>query len=370
MKREKLEEVILKNLVAFNTTEKKYNNAIKKYILSLFGDFQKKVFTVPETNNRAFVITINEGVKKSITFLMHLDTTELVGGWDTKPLMLSKNGEVLVGLGASDMKGGIACVLAAILENKPKLKINLIFTSNEETSVDDINKVAKYFPLQNELIVVPEPTNNNIGIQQKGVLEVKLSHFGRSFHAAKATSYNNQKYNSIVVVSRMISKISDFINSQNKNIKIKDGITVNFGKIQGGSAVNSAADYCELFLSVRISPNVDFENTKKGLLNFITTIDKSIKVAILLEGKSFSNINEKMQRNLQKNVNNILGGKTKKIQLDYWSEVAVISENNTCVVIGPGDIKQMHKANESIDINEMTKYKKMCAEIMKFIYLK
>ncbi len=54
-----------------------------------------------------------EGKKKGkhLNFCGHIDTVPVVTGWDTDPFKAVKKGNLLYGLGANDMKGGIACSL-------------------------------------------------------------------------------------------------------------------------------------------------------------------------------------------------------------------------------------------------------------------
>ncbi len=48
---------------------------------------------------------------KRLNFCGHTDTVPVVVGWDTDPFKAIKKGNLLHGLGANDMKGGIACTL-------------------------------------------------------------------------------------------------------------------------------------------------------------------------------------------------------------------------------------------------------------------
>jgi len=48
---------------------------------------------------------------KRLNFCGHMDTVPVVTGWDTDPFKAVKKGNLLHGLGANDMKGGIACAL-------------------------------------------------------------------------------------------------------------------------------------------------------------------------------------------------------------------------------------------------------------------
>ena len=56
----------------------------------------------------------NYGENPSVGFLGHTDTVEYIEGWNTNPFELAEKDGKLFGLGACDMKGGIAAMLDAI----------------------------------------------------------------------------------------------------------------------------------------------------------------------------------------------------------------------------------------------------------------
>jgi acetylornithine deacetylase/succinyl-diaminopimelate desuccinylase-like protein len=71
------------------------------------------------------------GGKESILFYGHVDTVPLYGKWDTDPFKLTKKGDKLFGLGAYDMKGGIATVLNSIHGVSGKY-VKILFCVDEE----------------------------------------------------------------------------------------------------------------------------------------------------------------------------------------------------------------------------------------------
>ena len=57
---------------------------------------------------------VGERPGKRLNFSGHMDTVPVVEGWDTDPFTPVRQGDHLVGLGACDMKAGLACILGML----------------------------------------------------------------------------------------------------------------------------------------------------------------------------------------------------------------------------------------------------------------
>lgn len=130
-------------------------------------------------------------------FAGHTDVVPVGGTWTVDPF----GGQVidgrLFGRGAADMKGAIACFVAAVsrfLETGPaKGSISLLITGDEEgPAVDGTVKVLEWLQARGEtldLCLVGEPTNpRHLGemmkIGRRGSLNCKIRVFGTQGHAA------------------------------------------------------------------------------------------------------------------------------------------------------------------------------------------
>ena len=117
---------VLKKLVKFNTIKDCENKEIINYIESYLKALGFK--TESKTNN----LVMSIGKSPKIGFLGHTDTVEYIDEFKT-PFDLTLKDNYLYGLGACDMKGGIASILSAISKiDLNKNKIALYFTNDEE----------------------------------------------------------------------------------------------------------------------------------------------------------------------------------------------------------------------------------------------
>ncbi len=360
-------EEILKKLIDFPTNNWEYDNNIKSFIITLFEDLDKEIINVPNTKERCFFVKLKskKSSKKTIVFLCHMDTIVPSNTWKSKPLITSFLKNKVVGLGASDMKGSIASLIKAIRNLKAiERDIILIFTSDEETTVSDIKKLKKKLKLRDCIIIATEPTEGNIIIGQNGIIEIKITTFGKSSHASNADFLENEKNNAIYKIIQVMRKIREQEIELNKEKEGKYNVsTINMGKIYGGSAVNVMPDKCSLEVSYRLNPSIDIDSYFSKIITGFKKIDTKIKVDLLLKGYSFDSGNT----DLANSVKSIIEKTIKKVDFEYgksWSEIAELSKNNTCMIIGPGSQSQAHKADEYIDITKLNQFCQVYSDII------
>lgn len=123
---------ILKKLVSYNTIKDNQNKEIMDFIES----YLKKYNFTTKRIKKCLVAYNDEN--PNIGFIGHTDTVDYES-WDGDPFILQEKGEKLIGLGACDMKGGLAAILSVISKiDLSKNKIALYFTNNEEISFEGI----------------------------------------------------------------------------------------------------------------------------------------------------------------------------------------------------------------------------------------
>lgn len=161
---------ILKDLVRFNTIKDKENVQIINYIEDLL---KKKGFKT-EYKSKCLVMCIKE--KYNLGFIGHTDTVEYNKDWNTNPFEMQEKEGKLYGLGTCDMKGGIAAILAAVLEidwEKLNYGIKLYFTYDEEiyfSGVKELVEKQEKFP---DNLIIGEPTNNIIMERKQRIIRIK-----------------------------------------------------------------------------------------------------------------------------------------------------------------------------------------------------
>jgi len=240
---------ILKNLISFDTIKDKQNKEIIDYIEKVLVNKGLK------TEHKGKYLIMATEKEPALGFLGHTDTVEYIEGWNSNPFELILKDNKLYGLGVCDMKGGIAAMLEAINSidlSKLKHGIKLYFTYDEEISfggILDIVKTNEKFP---ETMIFGEPTDNEILVGSKGMIELKLFFKGIKAHSSNPARGKSANMNAIKFLYELEEFYNEKIKKDLKEIYEIPYTTMNVGIIKGGSAVNSVSASCEATVDFRI----------------------------------------------------------------------------------------------------------------------
>lgn len=248
------------------------------------------------------------------------------------------------------MKSGIAAIITAISQvdfRKLRSGIKLYLTYDEEIGFSGIKEVIEYEKKFPETLIIGEPTNNELVVGSKGLMEYEISFKGIKTHS----STPNRGKNAIMSAVAFINELEDFYE---KDIKIKEDrrfcipyTTMNIGVIEGGSAINSVPDYC------------------KFLIDFRTTDSKMEKEII----EKLENLKEKYEADVRK-INKLpaffneteFSSKT----CNFITEASFLT--NDRIILGAGPVTA-HEVNEYILEESLDKlvaqYKELIEDICK-----
>lgn len=144
--------------------------------------------------------------------------------WKHPPFSADLAGEELYGRGAVDMKGGIACAVAAVLDyldahnGKPKGSISFLITGDEEgIAVNGTPKLLKWAAERGEKFdhcILGEPSNQNhlgdtIKIGRRGSLNGHLIVTGKQGHVAYPQRADNPIRSLVTLVTALQAKPLD-----------------------------------------------------------------------------------------------------------------------------------------------------------------
>lgn len=337
-------ENVLKDLVKYNTIKDRENKEILDYVektLNLIGF---------KTEKRDRFLIMSNKEETSLGFLGHTDTVEFVEGWKYEKFGLTKINDKIYGLGVCDMKSGIAAMISAISQtdfNNLNKGIKLYFSYDEEIGFSGIKEIVKYENNFPETMIIGEPTNNEIIVGSKGLMEYKIS-----FKGIKCHSSTPQKgKNAIMSAVSFINELNEFYQDKIKTILDQNFeipyTTMNIGKINGGSAINSVPEECEIL--------VDFRTINKEVEKLITK-----KIEILRE-KYEANVQE-----LNKLSSFFNQSKLSIKTCNFITEASFI--NGNCMILGAGPITA-HETNEYVNANSLyelvEQYKKLIERFCK-----
>jgi acetylornithine deacetylase len=173
----------------------------------------------------------------------HLDT---VVAYDLDHYAYEKEGDLIIGLGAADMKGGCAAMVeayTALWKNfGPRLPVALALVVGEEEDGDGAKRLVKDFHFSQAII--GEPTDLRPCLSHYGYLEIQIGTLGKQMHASLA----NKGQNPIEATLHLLLQISNYV--QMKRPEAVYNIREVFSSQMGFVVPN----WCEAWLDVHLPP--------------------------------------------------------------------------------------------------------------------
>ena len=311
-------------------------------------------------------------------FAGHTDVVPVgdLKSWSVNPFLGTVKKNKLIGRGASDMKGSIACFMAAISQFKkvrPKFKgsISLLITGDEETiAINGTKKVVEKLKKRKEKInfcLVGEPTNlTKLGqmmkIGRRGSITGYLTVCGTQGHVA----YPHQANNPASVITKILDQINNMkLDSGTKNFQPSNLEVVKIN-IEN-TADNVIPAKATATFNIRFN-NKHSSNSLKKKLNkvFSNTCRRnrcSFKISYMVSGEAFLTTPNKTTYMIQKIIKKITKVKPKLSTTGGTSDARFIRKISPCVEFGLVG-KTAHKVDEMVSIADMKKLKKIYLNIL------
>ncbi|TLS36266.1 M20 family metallopeptidase [Pseudalkalibacillus caeni] len=197
---------------------------------------------------------------EQILIIGHYDTV-----WDQGALPIRKENGKLYGPGAFDMKGGLTITFWALRALKEagitgKRKIVVLVTSDEEIGSDHSRALIEEEAKKSVMVFVPESSispDGAVKTARKGVGILKLKVYGKAVHAGI------DPWSGVSAIDELALQIADLKKLDNK----EDGISINIGKISGGTRTNVVAAYAEAEVDIRFEKKQQGDELEKAVLN-------------------------------------------------------------------------------------------------------
>ena len=310
----------------------------------------------PEQDDDGNVVCpVGEG-EKTLVVNGHLDTVPPGEGWETNPFEPVVAGERVYGLGASDMKGGLAVMVALARTVRPHLRLVFAFTVNEEGGSVSTRNGARTFTERHDFdyALTCEPTFDEetgrlkLGIGCQGRTLADVTVHGRASHSAAYDQGINAIYRALPVIER-VSQRADAIQpvQVSPGISVKPSLSVTV--IRAGQAENVIPDACRLTIDRRLAPGEDFDTFARELEAFTAGVDCSVEqrrgslpMLANMEGPLVG-LGEDIVRKRFGQVDYYFN--RGRVDLSYFGK-----KTGEILNLGPGLINKPHKANEYASI--------------------
>jgi len=340
-------------------------------------------FTVNVTDHGAGAVSLSAvRGRPKLLFNVHLDTVPDSPQWSASPFELRASGDRAIGLGACDIKGAAAALLAAA--NASQGDVALLFSTDEEGADprcvrafldafpplplgegrgEGTREAARFRntepspqPLSRrergfKAVIVAEPTRCQAVLAHRGIQSVRACFEGHAGHASGEQKPSDSALHQAV---RWSAAALDFAASQsNESFGGLRGMRFNIGRIEGGIKANMIAPEAELRFGMRPLPSIDMD----GLLERLRTLaepapalfEETFRGPPLPADAANAESCLRNSRALADAMEIPVGG-----AVDFWTEAALFSQAGcTTFVYGPGDIAQAHSADEWVALDQL-----------------
>jgi len=363
----------LKKLISFNTISSKSNLELIAEINNwLSTNHIPSTLTYDDTKTKANLFATipakNNSLNEGIILSGHTDVVPVEGqSWETDPFTAIITNDRLYGRGASDMKGFIAVVLALLPEfcqlslTKP---LHLCFSYDEEVGCLGAPKMIAAMQKQGispAACIVGEPSEMKAVIAHKGINVFRCRIHGLATHS----SLTPQGCNAIEYAAQFIDWIKQYATQLKKAEQDPfydvAHTTITTNMISGGTALNIIPSYCEFYFEFRNLPCINaktiIDKIKLYAENELTPQMQKNTPSAYITIESIGSVpaheihqNAAIIQRVQRIIND---SSIRKVS--YATEAGLFQQANIPTLIcGPGSIEQAHRANEYIELSQLT----------------
>lgn len=201
---------------------------------------------------------------------------DVVPGQEEQFETLEEHGE-LFGRGVYDMKGALAAMMYAVKDLHSlgcDATVELLIVPDEEREYGGPTgaEVLIDHGHTGDFLITGEPTDFHIGVQAKGVLDLKVTTHGKSAHGSRPWLGQN----AILLAHEHFKRVQDLPFASERS-ELFPHPSVNLARIEGGDVINRVPDRCSYDLDIRYLP----EQKPQEILRQIRSIDIPAEAEVL-----------------------------------------------------------------------------------------
>ncbi len=299
-----------------------------------------------------------------LVYICHMDTVTLGDGWNAgiPPLGAIVRDDKLYGRGACDMKGGLACAIAALVHTLervatsgelPRRGFSLICSVDEEDFMRGSEAaIAAGWVGSREWVLDTEPTDGQIQVAHKGRTWFEIEMTGVTAHAS-------QPWKGADAVAAM-SEVVCALRHAFAALPVHDELgssTVTFGQIEGGYRPYVVPDHAKVWVDMRLTPPTD----TAAAINLVERAIVAAEAAVPGCHGSYTATGDRpaierdpsspLLATLKCVTDDVTDADTTVGFFTGYTDTAVIAGktgNRNCMSYGPGSLALAHKPNEYV----------------------
>lgn len=361
---------LLGALIGFDTTSRESNLQLIQFVRDYLAGLNVPCELIynDERSKANLFATLGPDNVPGIVLSGHTDVVPVDGQpWTVAPFALTEKDGKLYGRGTADMKGFIACVLAAVptlLAAPLRMPVHIALSYDEEVGCLGVRSLLAQLaqrPVKPMLCIIGEPTELKPVLGHKGKLAMRCDVHGAACHSA----YAPQGVNAIEYAAQLIGELGR-IGSQLRAPELHDSrfdppfSTVQTGLITGGKALNIVPADCRFDFEVRTLPAQDPRAVAAKLEHYAE--QQLLPKMRAVDGQSSIRFSELsaypgLVTDAQSHAAQLLAqfcGSSDFTTVAFGTEGGLFDAIGIATVVcGPGSMDQGHKPDEFVSIEQL-----------------
>ena len=301
-----------------------------------------------------------------LTFFGHTDTVPADNWAEGDPFKPFTRDGRLYGRGSCDMKGPVACMMAAAERFEPSelsRPVFIVCTADEETGYVGATNVANRSRMFQEIKtgqgIIGEPTKLEVVYAHKGAIGFIVTSHGRAAHSSTGLGVNANV--AMIPFLAEMKRIHDELltDPRWRNDEFEPPVPgFNIGINDGNTAVNITAPRSVATVYCRPMPGTNIDELIRRVRSAVEQNGLELKTVghgrpMYTDPKS-----EFIQQVLA------VSGNSKPKTVPYGTDGLCFGEHLPLVVCGPGDIAQAHTVDEWITLDQLEKGTELYAKLI------
>ena len=362
---------LTRELIRFETVNPPGNETpCAEYIGGILGRAGFQIAYHPMEENRANLIARIGGTVsgKPLCLSGHVDVVPLgAAPWSVPPFAAEMADGKIYGRGSTDMKSGVAAIIAAVVEMAPRLGgtpgLVLVITAGEERGCQGANVLVAQDDVLGEAgaLLVAEPTSNRPLNGHKGVLWVE----GRATGVTAHGSMPEKGENAVYKAARIIGRLEMLKLEEGRNLTA--GLpTLNVGWFHGGMNINSIPDEATFGLDIRMVPGLTDEDVLSNLAEIGGT-----EVRFSRLGNSshvYTEPSDPWFAQVREIAAEITGERHEPAIASYFTDASALAKAYgypPVCIMGPGEADMAHQTDEYCHVRRIEEARTAYVEIIR-----
>ena len=367
---------ILKRLIGFDTVSAKSNLDLLAYVRALLAEAGVASVLIPDaTGQKANLYAIvGPSDVPGVILSGHVDVVPVEGQvWTKPPFALTQSDGRFYGRGVTDMKGFVACAIAAVLRAKNmdlKVPVILALSHDEEIGCQGVGSmlgVMAGWAAPPRMCLVGEPTSMQVATGHKGKIALRATCTGRELHSAMAPL----GLNALHLGAEFLAAVRG-LQAEVAATGLRDAdydvpfTTLHVGKMNGGVQVNIVPKTCVLDFEIR---SLAAEDTDALITRLRVAAEAIVapyraefpEAAIVVERLwEYPGLATSPDADIVSFAKRLVGGNG-TFKVPYGTEGGLFAQRLgvPTVICGPGNMAQGHTPDEFIEVEQLARCEAM-----------